>query len=169
MSDNLTYQVVVRGGEVIGTHEAYEDLYTRYDHGTVAWFDYALPIVYEEEVVTNEDIIVDGPDGPILVVRSITTTKRKTSVADPRITMSLANVKLAVISQLTRSCHHEIQATYPTQKQIDINRLATGYVSQDKTDMETFINGKYATLATKTSAVNALTTAAACIAYDVWA
>lgn len=169
MSGSLAYQVVVSGGVVVATHDINEDIYDVYDHGPHDWFVYALPLEREEIVSIDEEFTIDGPDGPEIVVRTRSTTRIKESVPDPRITMSLANAKLAVISMLTSNTKHEILATYPIQKQIDINRLANPYIAQDKTDMETFIDGKYTTLGSKTSAVNALTTVNDIIAYNVWA
>jgi len=163
-------QVVVSNAVVVAVHDANDDIYDVYDHATHAWFDYEEVLNFLEEVTVSSFEETQDSDGVTIVTPvERTTTQPKLDIPDPRLAMTLSEAKAAVISQLTRITNHEILAEYPVQKQLDINRQISGYTAQNRTDMDTFIAGKYTTLATKTAAVNALGTVAAVIAYDVWA
>ena len=163
------FQVVVRGGLVLAVHNFTDDLYDMYDHATDDWFDYDVPLSLVDTDSVTTSIPIEGVNGIEYIEQTVDVVVPKLDIPDPRLAMTLANAKLAVISMLRRITEHEILATYPVQKQMDINRLASPWGAPDKTAMETFIDGKYTTLTSKTAAVNALGSVSAVIAYDVWA
>lgn len=168
-------QVVVKDGLVISVCADDEELYNAYPK-TAGWayFDYAGVIVQSTvvnipTVDVNKVVLVEGEESVVVNTEStmqITTFDR---AADPRLTMTLADAKAAVISQLNRITNYEILAQYPLRLQSEITNQVNGHDSTALATMKTFINGKYTTRTTKINAVNALTTVPDVIAYNVWA
>ena len=168
-------QIVVKDGFVIAVCSDNEELYDAYPKTSGwAYFDYAgtvvqystinVPTVDVTKVILNED-----EDSQVVMTETTVPVATFERAEDPRLTMSLADAKLAVISQLNRITQYEITAQYPVQMQSEITNQVNGYDSTALATMKTFINGKYTTRTTKVNAVNALTTVPDVIAYNVWA
>lgn len=174
------YWVVINSAEVVAVHPDTENLFINplYDT-TYNWYLADFPPEINEEIAETEVgqtyIESDDVDGeiPVAVEVEVENTVPKTTIADPRITMSLADAKAAVKSMIAARFQHEILATYPLQLQQTITSLgkkanaAGNYVSGDVTTMNNFINGKLTSQQTKSAEVDALATNAAVIAYDV--
>ena len=167
-----TVQVVVSNGIIAALHDFNNDLYDMYDHTAFAWFDYnnaAAGVGTDTNVTLTENVLTVDPDtGNVNVTQNSAIQPLTAGLADPRLTMTLANAKIAVISQLNRIQDHQIQAAYPIQTQLNIIRQGAGYSSGDLTNMSTAIDGIRSAIATKIAAVNALTTVNAVVSYNVW-
>lgn len=176
----LKYWIVVKDAVVTSVHSSSENLFlnTNYDN-TYNWFIADFPPQAEEEIYVTEvaPAYSDSNDEnevqvPTFVEYAAEKTVAKSSIADPRITMLLADAKAAVKTMIEARFEHEILATYPLQTQQTITQLGVkpgggNYTSSDVTTMNNFINGKLTARNTKNAEVDALTTNAAVIAYGV--
>jgi len=167
-----TEQVVVSNGIIVAVWSFTDDLVDIYDHVNYTFFDYntnQVGIADKGTVSISDNALLTDTSGSITSVSGVTVTPINIGAPDPRLTMTLPNAKVAVISQLNRILAHNIQAIYPTQTQLDIIRVGAGYTSSDLTTMSTAIDGLKAAIIAKIAAVNALSTVSAVIAYNVWA
>ncbi len=173
------YWFVIKDAQVVAVHPDTENLFlnTLYDN-TFNWYMADFPPEFNEELQVTEIapsyIESDDLDGevPIAVEYEAERTRSKDIMPDPRITMTLTDAKAAVKSMIAARIEHEILASYPLQVQNTITSLGTkptggNYSSGDKSTMDTFINGKLTLQRTKFGEVDALSTNAAVIAYDV--
>lgn len=72
--------------------------------------------------------------------------------------MDLVTLKSRFISQLKARYSNDIMfKTYPQWKQGNIDGGRCGATAQDKTDMDTFLNGKWVDITTIEAEINALT------------
>lgn len=174
------YWIVIREGEVVSVHSDTENLFINPNYGTSDnWYLADFPPATAEIIPVTEIgekfLESDDVDGqvPVAVEIEIEVTTAKRTISDPRLTMSLSDAKTAVKTMINARFQHEILLAYPLQLQQTITSLGkklTGsgnYNSTDVTTMNNFINGKLTAQVTKYGEVDALSTNAAVIAYDV--
>lgn len=168
--------IVVQNGLVIGSHSPLDDITTWVPNyvgdPSINYFESATFVSSQEaitEIYSNLDVFASGD--VLITQQQRDTYALSDSIPDPRLAMTLANAKLAAISNVKLYHNYRIQSTYPFQTQNLINGLNTdittgsAYTATDKTNMNNAINTELAAIRTKTTAINALSTVAAVIAY----
>ena len=174
------YWIVIKDTEVVAAHADTENLFINPLYTTAHnWYLADFPPTINEQARVTElaerYIESDDVDGQVAVPVEIEfeLTRPKAVIPDPRLTMTLSDAKAAVKTMINARFQHEILSAYPLQLQQTITSLGkklTGsgnYSSTDVTTMNNFINGKLTAQVTKYGEVDALSTNAAVIAYDV--
>ena len=166
-------QVVVKDDKVVAICSDNEDLYDSFPHEPGwAYFDYYKPIslITSVSIPTTESFktVNDNEENVVEFRDSTIQINTMGQVLDPRLEMSLSEIKNTIISQINRIIDHEIKAKYPPQTQTEIIMQIMGNNEKSLTVMRDFFNLKYARKKNQIEIVNKLTSIDDCISYNVW-